>query len=83
MGNSLSLPNSTADAPRHPVTSGNSAALGKRKRGDESGDKAQQKPVQSSLYSDKWVLQKWIAPADENAAPWFTMHDRSVFPGVM
>lgn len=83
MGNILTLPQSTTDAPKRSVTSGNSVALGKRKRGDEAGDKAQQKPVQPSLYSDKWVIPKWIAPADENAAPWFTMHDRSVLPGLM
>jgi len=77
------LPQPTTDVTSHQVPNGNSIALGKRKRGDVTGDKAQQKPIQPSLYSDRWVLSKWFVAAGGNAAPWFTKHDPSVFPGVM
>ncbi|KAK5047250.1 hypothetical protein LTR84_006772 [Exophiala bonariae] len=59
------------------------AALGKRKRGDEVGHQAQRKPLRPSPYSDRWVLKDWMAPVGGNAAPWFTTHQRSIFPGVM
>lgn len=65
------------------VASGDGGALGKRKRGDDLGDQTYRKPSQPSLYSDRWVLKKWMASTDGDAAPWFTMHQRSIFPGVM
>ncbi|KEF58877.1 uncharacterized protein A1O9_03720 [Exophiala aquamarina CBS 119918] len=78
-----SLPHSDPDTPIRRAPNGNSNALGKRKRSDATGDIAHQKPMQPSRYSDRWVLSKWFAADDRDAAPWFTMHTPSVFPGVM
>lgn len=83
MGTLYSRLRPTLDGTSGQTPDGDSVALGKRKRGDEVGDEAHRKPLRPSPYSDRWVLKKWIAPADGNAAPWFTAHQRSIFPGVM
>jgi non-canonical poly(A) RNA polymerase PAPD5/7 len=83
MGTLYSHARLTLDGTSGQTSENEAAALGKRKRGDELGHQGQRKPLRPSPYSDRWVLKHWMAPLGGNAAPWFTTHQRSIFPGVM